>query len=158
VATARNSSSAPTSVQQAIKQARPFRNRRQEAVVAVMLTAESVRWPFLDLLGSRHELTLQQYNVLRILRGAGAAGLPTLEIGARMIERTPGITRLLDRLEAKGLVERERSAADRRQVLCRLAPAGDKLLARLDKPVDRLDDTTTAGLDAGHSEILEMTR
>ena len=71
-----------------------------------------------------HAITPQQYNVLRILRGAGASGLPTLEIADRMIEESPGITRLLDRLEAKGLVRRERCPHDRRQVLLHDRRAG----------------------------------
>ena len=134
------------SIQAAIKQPRPFRNLSQEAVIGLMLTAEAVRWPFQDLLASHEELTLQQYNVLRILRGAGRDGLPTLEIGVRMVERTPGVTRLLDRLEAKGLVARERSASDRRQVLCRITEAGTTLLRGLDRPVDALEDAALAGL------------
>ena len=82
-----------------------------------------------------HGITQQQYNVLRILRGAGEKGLPTLEIADRMIEETPGITRLIDRLELKRLVTRERSATDRRQVFCRITPDGLTLLARLDEPI-----------------------
>src|SRR6476469_10714438 len=80
-------------------------------------------------------ITAQQYNVMRILRGAGEQGLPTLEIAERMIEQTPGITRLIDRLEAKKLVARERCATDRRQVFCRITAAGLALLAKLDEPV-----------------------
>lgn len=141
-----DATAAPTSVQSAIKQTRPFHNRRQEAVLDVLLAAEAVRWPFQDLLAAEHDLTLQQYNVLRILRGAGPDGLPTLEIAERMVERTPGVTRLIDRLEHKKLVVRNRSATDRRQVFCALTPAGDRLLAGLDQPVDELDDSVTRGL------------
>jgi DNA-binding MarR family transcriptional regulator len=85
-------------------------------------------------------ITLQQYNVLRILRGAGEAGLPTLEIADRMVERSPGITRLLDRLEAKALVRRARCARDRRQVLCFITDVGLSLLARLDEPIALAED------------------
>lgn len=138
---------APGSVQAAIKQARPFRSRRQEALVALMLTTEAVRWPLQDLLANHEELTMQQYNVLRILRGAGADGLPTLEIAERMIERTPGVTRLLDRMEQKGLVSRERSRDDRRLVICRITDAGLGLVRRLDRPVDALDDDVMSALD-----------
>jgi DNA-binding MarR family transcriptional regulator len=81
-------------------------------------------------------VTPQQYNVLRILRGAGEAGLPTLAIRDRMIEEAAGITRLLDKLEATGFVIRERTAPDRRQVLCRITPAGLRVLAALDEPVE----------------------
>jgi DNA-binding MarR family transcriptional regulator len=142
------------SIQAAIKQSRPFRSPAQEAWIGLMLTSEAVRWPFHDLLAGRHDLTLQQYNVLRILRGAGAEGLPTLEIGVRMFERTPGVTRLLDRLEAKGLVARERAAADRRQVFCRLTTGGADLLRTLDRPIDALDDKVMAGLTAAEQREL----
>ncbi|HMA16962.1 MAG TPA: MarR family transcriptional regulator [Thermoanaerobaculia bacterium] len=80
-------------------------------------------------------ITLQQYNVLRILRGAGEEGLPTLEIAGRMIERAPGVTRLIDRLEKKGFAERRRCSPDRRQILCFITEAGLRILAKLDGPV-----------------------
>lgn len=91
-----------------------------------------------------HEITPQQYNVLRILRGAGEAGLPTLSIGERLIEETPGMTRLLDRLEGKGLVRRVRCKQDRRQVLCYITAGGQALLAALD-PVLAASETEMAG-------------
>ncbi len=101
-----------------------------------------------------HDLTLQQYNVLRILRGAGDAGLPTLEIGERMIEQTPGITRLIDRLEAKNMVRRERSTQDRRQVFCWITPTGLELLATLDEPIDRTGADAFAGFDEAEIRTL----
>jgi len=79
-------------------------------------------------------LSSTQYNVLRILRGA-PEGLPCGEIGKRMITRDPDITRLLDRLEKRGLISRCRESRDRRTVLTRIAPEGLKVLARLDEPV-----------------------
>jgi len=91
-------------------------------------------------------LTLQQYNVLRILRGAGTDGLPTLEIADRMIEQTPGITRLLDRLEAKELVRRQRCPKDRRQHLCWITPKGLAILQKLDAPALRQAEETMKGL------------
>jgi DNA-binding MarR family transcriptional regulator len=75
-----------------------------------------------------------QYNVLRILRGA-PEGLACGEIASRMITRDPDITRLLDRLEKRGLVSRCRETKDRRTVMTRITPAGLKLLSRLDEPV-----------------------
>lgn len=145
------------SIRAAIQQTRPFRSRRQEAVVGLLLAAESVRWPLQDLLSGHEQLTLQQYNVLRILRGAGPDGLPTLEIGARMIERTPGVTRLLDRMEHKGLVVRERSAEDRRQVICRITDSGTAMLKKLDRPIDALDDEVLAVLsDAEVDDLIRL--
>ena len=80
------------------------------------------------------DLSPTQYNVLRILRGS-PKGLPCGEIGSRMITRDPDITRLLDRLEKRGLVSRCRETKDRRMVLTRISPDGLKLLSRLDAPV-----------------------
>jgi len=80
------------------------------------------------------QLSSTQYNVLRILRGA-AEGLPCGEIGQRMITRDPDITRLLDRLETRGLIARWRDSQDRRMVLARITPEGLKMLDRLDGPI-----------------------
>lgn len=128
-----------------IRQTRPFRSPAEEAVVTLLRTAESVR----TRIGAAiepHGLTLQQYNVLRILRGAGADGLPTLEIAERMVERTPGITRLLDRLEKKGLVARRRCTEDRRRVYATLTAPGRELVDALDDPVDAADRAALAAL------------
>lgn len=134
------------SVADSIKQTQPFHSRRHEAMVGMLLTVETLRRPLHALLAKHDDLTQQQFNVLRILRGARPDGLPTLEISERMVERTPGITRLIDRLETKGLVSRERSATDRRQVFCHLTKQGADLLRKLDKPVAALDDDLFAGI------------
>jgi DNA-binding MarR family transcriptional regulator len=121
------------SIQKELKQQRPFPSKTQEAVVALIRTADLAR-RVMNGLVEPLGITVQQYNVLRILRGAGVEGLPTLDIAERMIEQTPGITRLIDRLEAKQLVSRERCPTDRRQVFCRITPEGLALLGRLDAP------------------------
>ncbi|HZJ72423.1 MAG TPA: MarR family transcriptional regulator, partial [Planctomycetota bacterium] len=100
-------------LQREIRQTRPFPSVEAEAVVGLMRTADVVKRGLARVVEPRG-LTLQQYNVLRILRGAGPEGLPTLEIAGRMIEQAPGVTRLLDRLEAKNLVQRARCPRDRR--------------------------------------------
>jgi DNA-binding MarR family transcriptional regulator len=128
-----------------IKQQRPFRSRGQEGVVSLLRTADQLKRDFASLV-EPHGLTLQQFNVLRILRGAGPKGLPTLDIAERMIEQAPGITRLLDRLEKKALVRRERCPEDRRQVLVAITPGGLRLLADLDGPVAEADDALLARL------------
>jgi len=71
-----------------------------------------------------------------------------------MIEQAPGITRLIDRLETKGLVRRVRSETDRRQVWCRITPAGERLLARLDEPVEHFDRSAVRGLSPADQERL----
>jgi DNA-binding MarR family transcriptional regulator len=140
-------------LQREIRQGKPFRSQGQEVVVALLRTADLVRRVVGRTL-EPYDITAQQYNVLRILRGAGEKGLPTLEIGGRMIEQAPGITRLLDRLEAKALVRRERCAQDRRQVLCWLTPAGLDLVERLDEPVDSADAAAVAMLDPEEQDRL----
>jgi len=144
-----------------IKQSRPFDSAAQEATVALLRTADIVN-RLIDSLIARHGITGQQYNVLRILRGAGEKGLPTLEIAERMIEQTPGITRLIDRLETKKLVSRERCATDRRQVFCGITPAGLALLAKLDEPVQSLSEEALRNLSkkdiAQLIELLDRTR
>ncbi|HEY5611892.1 MAG TPA: MarR family transcriptional regulator [Thermoanaerobaculia bacterium] len=132
-------------VAEEIKQRRPFRTQNAEATVALLRTADVVRRRVTAVI-EPHGITGQQYNVLRILRGAGDQGLPTLEIAERMIEQAPGITRLLDRLEAKGLVRRERCERDRRQVLCWITPASLRLLAELDEAVVQADDAALGPL------------
>jgi len=128
----------PKGIREEIKQRRPFRSPHQEGLVALLRTTDVVR-RYLAGVVEPHGITLQQYNVLRILRGSGKNGLPTLDIADRMIEKTPGITRLLDRLVVKSLVRRERSDKDRRQVYCWITTEGSELLERLDPLIDQAD-------------------
>jgi DNA-binding MarR family transcriptional regulator len=136
---------AASAVRREIRQRRPFASPEQEAVVGLLRTADVLRRRLAGVV-EPHGVTLQQFNVLRILRGAGAAGLPTLDIALRMVERAPGITRLLDRLEAKRLVKRKRCPRDRRQVLCWITRDGLGLLARLDRPMEKGNDAALGGL------------
>lgn len=103
-----------------------------------------------------HDLTPQQYNVLRILRGGDVGGLPCQVIGERMIQRVPDVTRLVDRLEAAKLVERARTPEDRRVVLVRITAAGRDVLARLDAPVDALHKQQFATFSS--AELTELQR
>ena len=140
---------------QEIKQTKPFASREQEAVLAILKTADDLRRRIAGPVESRG-LSLEQYNILRILRGAGTAGLPTLEVAARMIERTPAITRLMDKLEQKGFVERERCPTDRRQVFCRITPAALALLAEMDSAVIGLDSHTIQLPEAEMEQLLKI--
>ena len=123
-------------LQAELKQTVPFSSPEQEAYLALLRTA--------DALQSRSEeklkefgLTGTQYNALRILRGAGADGLPCSEIGERMITHDPDVTRLLDRLQKRGLAERVRGKQDRRVIYGRISPAGLKLLREMDAPLEK---------------------
>ena len=124
----------PMTLREEIRQSKPFESSAQEAILGLYRTSDRLQRLFSSLVEPRG-ISLQQYNVLRILRGARQQGTPTLDIADRMIEKTPGITRLLDKLETKSLVRRERCPEDRRQVLCWITPAGLELLAQLDKPL-----------------------
>jgi len=124
----------PSALQRELRQSKPFPGPEQEGAVALLRTADLARREVeraLEPLG----ITGQQFNVLRILRGARPGPLPTLEIADRMIEQAPGITRLLDRLEVRSLVKRERCQEDRRRVLCSITAAGLELLRAADGPV-----------------------
>ena len=140
-------------LQSEIRQRRPFPSRQAEALIGLLRTTDVVRRQLTAVVGAEG-VTPQQYNVLRILRGAGTEGLPTLEIAARMIEVAPGITRLMDRLEHKRLVRRQRCPADRRQVLCWITPSGLELLARLDGPVSTSDEGALGGLTPDRIDLL----
>ena len=122
-----------------------FRSREQQATLGLMRTAEAVKRSLAHVI-EPHGITAQQYNVLRILRGAGPEGLPTLTIGERMIEHTPGVTRLVDRLERKGLVSRIPCPKDRRRVFCVITAKGLELLTELDEPVNRWDSQAVSVL------------
>lgn len=94
------------------------------------------------------KLSLAQYNALRIIRGAGSAGIATLAIRERMIEEGTTITRILDKLEDAGYISRERSEPDRRQVVCVATAAGVRLLDKIDPVIDAADEEAVASLSA----------
>ncbi len=120
-----------------LKQNKPFDGLEQEAFLNIQRTADDLLQTL--SLGLRpYAVSPPQYNVLRILRGAEPSGLCCREIGDRMITRDPDITRLLDRLERRGLVGRGRDKKDRRVVTARITSSGLELLADLDEPIARL--------------------
>ena len=130
-------------------------SRYQEAVVSMFRTVNYLR-RLGDAVFESHGITRQQYNVLRILHGASPGAVPTLEIAERLIEQAPGITRLLDRLEAKKLVRRERPAGNRRQVLCYITNAGVGVVHELDAPLKDLALKSLQKL--GKSDLEELIR
>ena len=105
--------------------------------ISLQRTADSLGLEAEQLL-KPHGLTGTQYNVLRILRGAEPTGLPCSGIGERMISHDPDMTRLLDRMEKRGLIVRQRQTDDRRVIKTRITPAGLTLLKSLDQPVREL--------------------
>ncbi len=124
---------APTTT--AKKERKPSSTLEQEAYLSLLRTsdalargAEEVIKPF--------GLSGTQYNILRILRGAGAHGLCCHEAAERMLTHDPDITRLLDRLERRGLIVRARASSDRRVITAQITPEGLRILAKLDKPIE----------------------
>lgn len=120
-----------------LKQRKPFSSLEAEAALNLIRTVEVLGRDMAALL-ELHGLSNTQYNVLRILRGAGSDGIPCSEISDRMVRHDPDVTRLLDRMEKAGFVTRLRSASDRRVVLTSITPKGLELTNTLDAPVDEL--------------------
>lgn len=116
-----------------LKQNRPFVSLEQEVYLSVLRTASELSYA-VDQFFRPFGITPSQYNVLRILRGAGADGLCRNEIAERMVTATPDMSRLLDRMEKAGWVTRERAEDDRRQVSTHVTKSGLELLAKLEAP------------------------
>lgn len=122
------------SLRSEIKQSKPFGSLEQEAQLNIERTAAVLGHAFAEAL-KPYGITPTQYNALRILRGAGKDGLCRNEVRDRLIAQVPDVTRLLDRLEEIGLIERERGTADRRLVTTRITAEGGALLRSLDEPI-----------------------
>jgi DNA-binding MarR family transcriptional regulator len=145
-----------------LKQTVPFTSQQQEAALNIVRTADAMKRG-LDLLLKRYEITPAQYNVLRILRGAGPKGLHCAGIAERMITAEPDITRLLTRMEKLGLLVRRRGGRDRRVVTAIATRRGLHLLGELEDPLRelqarqfaRLSEDEIAGLIAALEKIRE---
>lgn len=137
-----------------LRQAR-FESPVHEAVLGLLAAASDVRARHERVL-ERHAITPGQFNVLRILRGARAEGYPRCEIARRLVDRSPDVTRLIDRLERQGLVERARSDADRRLSVTRVTRRGLELLERVGPDVEAANREIAARLGAGDAR--ELTR
>jgi len=140
-------------IQLEIAQRRPFHSVKAEIAVSILRTAALIERHFAQVV-ARTGLTIQQYNVLRILRGAGSEGLPTLVIRDRMIHAAPGITRLLDKLEKAGLARRERTSPDRRQVFCYISDKGLAILDELDEEMRDADEAAVGDISESEQKQL----
>jgi DNA-binding MarR family transcriptional regulator len=141
--------------------ARRFDSREQEAFLNLWRTYDRLR-ALEDELFAGFELTPQQYNLLRLLKAARPDPVPTLALAERLVSRAPDVTRMLDKLEARGLIARTRSAEDRRSVLVAVTDAGLALLARVAGPLRtcharQLGHLTPAQL-ATLTELLQAAR
>lgn len=136
---------AARSLAEEIRQNRPWSSPAEEAFVSIMRTAALMRRALaqaVEPLG----ISPAQYNVLRILRGAGIEGLPTLAVRDRLVEEAPGITRLIDKLERARCVRRDRSGRDRRTVRVQITPTGLELLAKAEDGVRLLLERFAKGM------------
>ena len=135
------------SLQEEIQQNRPFVTQLEEAVLNIVRTASQLSYETTEAF-KPHGVTPTQYNVLRILRGAGEAGLPCGAIAERLVTRDSDVTRLVDRLAGQHLVERGRSTSDRRVVAVRITPAGIDLLVRLEPVIREVQQRQLGHLDS----------
>lgn len=133
-----------------------FDSAADEAIVSLLVVAAQVNQRLEDLC-RRHGVTHDQYNVLRILRGAGAAGHPRFEIANRLVRRAPDVTRLLDRLERQGLVARGWASDNRRLSIATITAAGRELLAAIDPELYALEQELTDGVPERELKALSRT-
>ena len=128
---------------------------RQDGMVALLMAAGRVHQA-LEGVCDRHGITHDQYNVLRILRGVHPGGHPRYAIADRLISRSPDVTRLLNRLEGQGLVERYRSPEDQRLSMSRVTQRGLHLLGTMDPEVTTVHEAAAAGLSLGEVRQLRL--
>lgn len=116
------------------RQGRHRSSAEEEVYLSIIRTAEALSWGVAETLKVA-DLTPAQYNVLRILRGAAPDGATCGQISERMVTKDSDITRLLERLDSRGLITRERDGQDRRYITVRITPEGLDLLSSLDEPI-----------------------
>ena len=142
-----------SALQAELKQTRPFKTNEEEASLSIARTAAILDHSTSQALRP-HGVTPTQYNVLRILRGAGAAGLCRQAVGERLVRQVPDVTRLLDRLEDGGLIERTRGGADRRYVATCITHRGLELLAAIDKEISAIHHAQLGHVDRKSLRLL----
>ena len=134
-----------TTIAEEIKQSKPFSSLQQEVYLSIQRTADELHSRVATIL-KPFGVSTTQYNVLRILRGAGPEGHRCSAIADRMITREPDITRLLDRMAKAGWITQSRDSEDRRVVITRITPEALKLLREIDKPLLELNHTMMASM------------
>jgi DNA-binding MarR family transcriptional regulator len=140
-------------LQAEIKQTKPFPSPTSEALLSVLRTAAVLEHRLTEVL-KPYGITHTQYNVLRILRGAGSTGLCGREVAERLVSKVPDISRLLDRMEEMQLIDRERDPADRRHVTARISPEGLRVLTRATPQLEAIEQTRFAGLEPERVKLL----
>lgn len=143
----------PSTLQGELKQRKPFLRVTAEALASVLRTAAILEHQMNEAL-KPYGITHTQYNVLRILRGAGAEGLCGREVAQRMVSRVPDVSRLLDRMEETGLLSRERDPGDRRHVTARITRKGLTMLEQTTPALEVVERTRFGQVPAGQVQHL----
>ncbi|MGV3486758.1 MAG: MarR family winged helix-turn-helix transcriptional regulator [Planctomycetaceae bacterium] len=150
----------PANLRDQLKKRGPFASLEQESLLSILRTSDLLENRLARLL-REYELTPSQYNAMRIMRGENKP-LPCLEVASRMIQVAPAITRVIDQLVSRELVEKIQSADDRRVFLVALAPEGSKLLRKLDRPIERLEHSLLGSIPKAElqklNQVLELIR
>jgi DNA-binding MarR family transcriptional regulator len=140
-------------IQNELQQKKPFRNLGEEAGLNILRTSDVLTRQLMDVL-KPYGLSPTQYNVFRILRGAGSEGICCKAIGDRLITRDPDITRLIDRLEKRGLLVRTRAKEDRRYVTVHLTASGLEMVNELDEPIRKMSQHAMRNLNTAELQTL----
>jgi DNA-binding MarR family transcriptional regulator len=145
-----------TKLSEELKSTVEFKSVRQEAFLSLLVTVDRLQRRHSEFMAG-FGVSPKQYNILRILRGAGSSGLPVMEIGRRMIEKSPDISRIIDRLIDMGLVKRRRQRSDRRVVIVNIANKGLDLLDKMDQPVsNEVDNMLSSVNDSDMAELIDL--
>lgn len=149
-----------SNLREQLKKQGPFGSLEQEAMLSILRTSDLLENRLARLL-REYDLTPSQYNAMRIMRGEGKP-MPCLEVANRMIQVAPAITRVIDQLEARALIDKVQSSDDRRVFLVTLTPDGRQLLKRLDRPIEELHQALLGKVPSNMLEklnqILELAR
>ena len=142
-----------SALQTELKQNKPFKSLQEEALLSITRTAAVIEHAVAQALRP-HGITPTQYNVLRILRGAGRDGLCRQEVGERLVRRVPDVTRLLDRMEDGALIARRRGEDDRRYVATYITPKGLTLLETIDSEICTIHQEQIGHVDGRSLKVL----
>jgi len=143
----------PSNLQAELKQRKPFSSVGAEALLSVLRTAAVLEHQLTEVL-KPYGITHTQYNVLRILRGAGVEGLCGREVAERMVSRVPDVSRLLDRMEEAGLLSRERDPGDRRHVTARITRKGLAILEQATPQLEAVERARVGQVPTGRLQQL----
>lgn len=142
-----------TKLKDELKSTVEYNSAAHEVFLSLLVTVDRISRRHAEFMND-YGISPKQYNILRILRGSGQAGLPVMEIGRRMIEKSPDVSRIIDRLIDMGLAKRRRQRNDRRVVMVTIAKKGLDLLEKMDGPVNEDVERMLGGVK--NSELKQL--